>query len=721
MFSSKMLTVLGFLAFSATMSFAGDTLHLQVGKRKLQPFSVNGFSLFSQQQFNVQPNMNSTLKKTFVVQFKNRVSENQKDTLLKQGIETKRYLPDDALIVQGTADAVLLAGTTNAEIHGISVFEPEWKISRELSSPRAHARHAQQILISTLNKGEAKAVARALKSSAEIRVLFIGSQDLVVECHLESLQKIAQLDEVEWIQKLPVLESLDFNPEFTSKLDDPNASPSGETPPPTPPELNGYESGTKIMGFEAAWARGFHGEGQTVGMADTGVDTGNLRALHQDLGGVTAGFALGMGGDSWEDPNAHGTHVCGSVIGSGRASEGHIRGGAYAASMVVEGLWSPILNNLAFDQDANRLFGTAFKAGVRIHTNSWGNPSNPGAYDSLASRVDEYLWNNPTMLVLFAAGNGGQDLNKDGRIDEGSILTPGTAKNVLTVGASENLFSGGGIQAPLGKLKGGMEKWGVAPLVTDLLSDNPDGLAAFSSRGPTSDGRIKPEIVAPGTNIVSTRSHHKDATALWGIYNAEYLYSGGTSMATPLTAGAAAVARQYLMSKRNQGDPSGALVKAAILHTAKDLYPGQYGTGPTQELPKPRPNVHEGYGRVDMDLMTNLPANTSIIDDKAGAGLNEEKSIAFTLKTAGGIRATLVYTDAPGAASSSKLLVNDLDLQITGPTKKISSLGDHTNNNEMIEMKNLQPGTYKVSVMGINIPQGKNGKQPYALIVSETH
>ncbi|MGK5089791.1 S8 family serine peptidase [Bdellovibrionota bacterium FG-2] len=300
------------------------------------------------------------------------------------------------------------------------------------------------------------------------------------------------------------------------------------------------------------------------------------------------------------------------------------------------------------------------------------------------------------------------------------MLTPGTAKNVLTVGASENLFSGGGIQSPLGSLKGGKDKWGVAPLVDDLLSNNVDGLAAFSSRGPTLDGRTKPEIVAPGTNIVSTRSHHKDATQLWGIYNAEYLYSGGTSMSTPLTAGAAAVARQYLMTKRNQTDPSGALVKAALLHTAKDLYPGQYGTGPTQELPKHRPNSHEGYGRVDMDLMTNLPTNTSIIDDKEGAGLNEEKSIAMTLKKAGGIRATLVYTDAPGAATSKKLLVNDLDLRVTGPSKRSFTLGDHTNNNEMIELKKLQPGIYKISVVGVNIPQGKNGKQPYALIVSET-
>src|SRR5262249_10882903 len=161
-----------------------------------------------------------------------------------------------------------------------------------------------------------------------------------------------------------------------------------------------------------------------------------------------------------------------------------------------------------------------------------------------------------------------------------------------------------GIQNKLGDLRDGSKKWGVEPLKSDTISNNPNGLACFSSRGPTKDGRIKPEIVAPGTNIVSTRSRQPKASPLWGEYDANYVYAGGTSMATPLTAGAAAVVRQYLTQTRGISAPTGAMIKATLMHTATDLFPGQYGMGAGQELPTQRPNIHEGYGRVNVDFAT---------------------------------------------------------------------------------------------------------------------
>src|SRR5690606_3045570 len=84
-----------------------------------------------------------------------------------------------------------------------------------------------------------------------------------------------------------------------------------------PPELTGYESGTRIMRFESAWERGFHGEGQVVAMADTGLDSGDLSTLHADLNTVISGHAMGYGSVTWEDPHGHGTHVAGSVVGTG--------------------------------------------------------------------------------------------------------------------------------------------------------------------------------------------------------------------------------------------------------------------------------------------------------------------------------------------------------------------------------------------------------------------
>ena len=429
------------------------------------------------------------------------------------------------------------------------------------------------------------------------------------------------------------------------------------------------------------------------------------------------GYAMGLGGTSWEDPMGHGTHVSGSIVSTGAASNQLIQGAAHGARLVMEGLWSPILDNLAPSSDFDKLFGTAYENGARVHSNSWGSASGFGEYDTFASRVDEYMWNNPEMLILFAAGNNGVDADRDGVIDLSSISSPGTAKNVLTVGASENLLAQGGIQKQLHELRDGEKNWGVEPLRSDTLSNNPSGIACFSSRGPTADGRLKPEIVAPGTNIVSDRSHHPKAQLLWGEFNKDYVYAGGTSMATPLTAGAAAVVRQYLISKMKIDTPSASLVKATLMHTATDLFPGQYGTGPTQEIQKPRPNVQEGLRTRGHGFCDPTGRRNPTLDEKVGVALSEEKTYKLDVPAGARLRATLVYTDAPAAASASKALVNDIDLKITSPDGASQQSHDSVNNSEMIEIQNAQAGTYQVSVVGINVPQGKDSHQPYALII----
>ena len=378
------------------------------------------------------------------------------------------------------------------------------------------------------------------------------------------------------------------------------------------------------------------------------------------------------------------------------------------------------MDNLAFPSDFNKLFSPPLADGARVHTNSWGSPRNLGEYDGFASSVDKFVWENPDFFVLFAAGNSGEDKNADGRVDEGSIGSPATAKNVLSVGASENLLAEGGIQRPHGQLRDGDKKYGVEPLKSDTLSNNPDGIAVFSSRGPTTDGRLKPEIVAPGTNIVSTRSHHPRATLLWGAYDEQYVYAGGTSMATPLTAAAAVVARQYLTQKAGVAVPSAALLKATLVHSAKDLFPGQYGVGPKQELLQPRPNVHEGYGRVDLDHLTRRAESTVFIDSRQGVASGASEEISFQLDAGNGFRATLAYTDAPASPSAGRALVNNIDLEVVTPSGRVISLQDSKNNLEMVELQpgQAEAGAYRILVRGRNVPQGKNGKQPYALVVS---
>jgi hypothetical protein len=211
----------------------------------------------------------------------------------------------------------------------------------------------------------------------------------------------------------------------------------------------------------------------------------------------------------------------------------------------------------------NDLFRAAFTNGARIHSDSWG-AENAGYYDTDCRNLDMFVWSNRTMLIVVAAGNAGLDANSNGVVDLDSMDTPGVAKNCLTVGAAES-----------DRPEFSSYTWGSSwptnfpanPVYSDEISgayDNTNqGMAAFSGRGPCDDGRIKPDIVAPGTDVISTRS--KASTNVgWGVVsaNTNYLYMGGTSMATPLTAGAAGLARQWVTTTGGITNPSAALLKA---------------------------------------------------------------------------------------------------------------------------------------------------------------
>ena len=645
---------------------------------------------------------------TFVIQFKSTIASSDQAQLKALGLEVQNYLPEDAVIVRGSTEALTELRAISDSVRAIHDFAPEWKISPELMALAPGSRIL--LLISTLRDGSTLDAAHLLQRIPGVQLITSRGRNWVAEASTSALSQIAEIDTVEWIETAPQIQSLDFG--ITSE--DLPAPQQGEKP-----AVTGFESGTRIMGFEKAWARGFHAEGQRIAVADTGLDSGKIETIHPDFKDTLyKGYNSGLGTESWEDPMGHGTHVAGSVVGTGAASEGNFKGGSHRGQLLFQGLWSSIFDNLAPGTDFNTLISPAYDDGARIHSNSWGSARTHGEYDTMAANVDEYIWNHPDLLILFAAGNSGEDKNRDGRIDENSTGSPATAKNVLTVGASENYLLSGGIQKKARDMKNGKDKWGVEPLASSVLSDNPNGIAIFSSRGPTEDGRLKPEVVAPGTNIVSTRSHHPKASPLWGIYNENYLYAGGTSMATPLTAGAAGVVRQYLVEQKKIPNPSAALMKAVLMHSADDLFPGQYGEGVGQELQTARPNVHEGYGRVNVDTATALPEDTRLIDEATGVAVNEVKVVMVKVPEGGSLRATLSYSDAPAAAAASRSLVNDLDLVIGGPNRNVFEKKDRLNNTEMLELTHLSAGNYAVSVRGVNVPRGKAGKQPYALVIT---
>ena len=135
------------------------------------------------------------------------------------------------------------------------------------------------------------------------------------------------------------------------------------------------------------------------------------------------------------------------------------------------------------------------------------------------------------------------------------------------------------------------------------MEDDPEGLAAFSSRGPADDGRTKPDVVAPGTFILSTKSRSTSDTGWSAHSNSDYTYMGGTSMATPITAGASALIYQHLIDNLAHTNPSSALVKGIFAASAHDMS-GQYSSS-TNGAGETAPNQHEGWGIVDLDRAVN--------------------------------------------------------------------------------------------------------------------
>jgi hypothetical protein len=651
----------------------------------------------------------------YVVQFPSPVLEEWR-TWLESATQVRGYLPEFAYLVWATPSE-MLAVAANENVFWTGEWKPEYKTVRAGSAPAARSASgdtpARWMHVGSLragNDGAADLRDRLEALEATVRSSFprLGGCGAVALLADAQIAAVADWPDIEWIE-----------------------------PQPTPVLFNDQAARTNMMNVSNAWKSlssgglGLTGAGQIVAVADTGCDTGDLADLHPDLAGrIVAAYGwtndVCESGAPWADLQSHGTHVCGSILGSGAKSSGQYKGMAHEARLVMQGCWETLCGLPSGHlQD---LFGQAYDAGARIHSDSWGyGPDTSGYYVWGAVDADDYMWTNQNFLILFAAGNYGCDTNSDGITDPGSVGPPGTAKNVLCVGAAENWRSSGGRST---LTYGGKwpSEYPADPIANDKISGTaPQGLGAFSSRGPTLDGRIKPDIVAPGTDIVSVRSRAASGTG-WGVVaaNTNYLYMGGTSMATPLTAGATALVRQWLVDRQGIAEPPAALMKALLINGARDMTPGQYGTNQYQEITA-RPDRSQGFGHVDLcNALDPGDGNFLVFATNTIAATHDDftTNLVVGAANAGTYVLTLAWQDYPGKPEAEKELVNDLDLIVTDPSGNVVAYPnglsdcDRLNNVEFLEFTAAETGTYTVKVHGENIVWADpHGGQPFALVM----
>ena len=465
-------------------------------------------------------------------------------------------------------------------------------------------------------------------------------------------------------------------------------------PPPVGAANSGARSATGVNTVQASDAT-LIGTGVKVGIWD-----GGAVYAHGDFGSRLTVVEPGTA-------NSHATHVAGSIGGSG-AGDANAKGMAPGAT-----LYSYDFNGTVPSEMASAI--TTY--GIALSNNSWGySLADPptaaqcaalrGVYNSETRSFDqlvrgEYSAGVAAISLLFAAGNDRANswplcqTTTAPYANYGTILGPGsTAKNTIVVGAvcdsSASLYASciNGSAAVVG---GG----------ADLMS-------TFSDWGPMLDGRIKPDVVAPGVEIWSTN------------VGGAYTNMQGTSMATPVTSGVATLLYQKWRALNSNVDPTPATIKALLIQTADDL------SSSTLSFLKTGPDYASGYGRINAVAAVAAISGSLVTRDQVANGAQD--IFSFTLASgAPALKITLVWDDPAATANAATTLVNNLDLQLVGPDGTVyrpyvlnpaspsaaATTGiDSINNVEQVYVAAPGAGAWQAKVTGSSVP---SGPQNYSL------
>jgi hypothetical protein len=599
----------------------------------------------------------------FLIQFDGRVQAAWREQLKLFNVHLLRYVPDDTFIARFSGAQ---AGRIRSLpfVRWIGPYRPDHKLHPSLRSASNTENRIRVLIAPDVPVGAAVNLVGRAERTASTRFGTIVQTTVTAS----ELRALSESPSILWIERAPRPKLMD---EIASKI---VGGDDGAVATPTVTQQLGY-----------------NGSGVAVAIADSGLHGGTFANMHPDLiGRVDAFFYYGNLVNA-ADEHSHGTHVTGIIAANAATGETDENGFLYGlgvasgAHVIAQRIFDGV-GNYEAPPSYEVLTHDAVRAGAVIGSNSWGDDVQ-GEYDLSAAEFDGLVRDadagqpgDQPYILEFSAGNAGPG--------EQTIDSPAVAKNVIATGASENdrpdFF---------------------------IYADGIDAMADFSSRGPCADGRIKPDVVAPGTWIASTRSVYADDDNAWAPISANYMYQGGTSQAGPHVSGAAAVFVQYYRSLHGGVTPSPALVKAALINSAVDMDDAS-GT-------LPAPNNDEGWGRVDLTQIIGSDRGYDFLDQSVrltNSQVYERRVVVASSDLP--LKITLTYTDVPGFPGAIPALVNDLDLEVVGPDGSIyhgnqfDEFGDsipgvvdydRLNNVEAVHLFEPLPGEYTVRVRARNV------------------
>ena len=563
-------------------------------------------------------------KDYFIVQFGGIIKDEWLDSLREIGAEVLQYVSHQAFFVYADGSAIKKLAN-HSKVRWIGHYVAERKLSPELESFIANIRGETAMFdVAVFGRADLKEVSNKIlntfrgKILNEIKLPNNFFNVVRIEANIGDISEIAKIADVVRIDQY---EKPQIEDERAAQI-----------------VAGNYTSPTTLLpaGYNPLGQFGVDGSGVTVAVADDGISIpGNggfyltsTNTIDGPLRGATSGASGGHG-------HLNASIIAGNTPFSTLDPTGYIYGIGIAPKANIINI--PFLKSgntttdaQSFDDTLNTLGPNG--VGGTISNNSWGNGTNSNSYDSYAGMYDGFVQDASLagtidpMCIVFSAGNSGPT---------GLSLTrPKVAKNVISVANSENIRTE----------------------INATNADNMEDLRSSSSRGLAADGRVKPDITAPGSYITGSRSG--DGTSVSGQVDANVSYSIGTSHAAPQVAGAAALFTQFWKNNNAGINPSPALIKAAILNTAQEMNGNITNTSTI-------PNGNEGWGRIYLKNMfnTGVPikyVNQTVNFSNAGEMVVYSGTVADSTKP---LRISLVWTDPPGVGNPA--LVNNLDLTVT--------------------------------------------------------